>query len=98
MLEEQRRGSASKTSLLTPALGIGVNSSLFPIVSAVPLKPLPYTQPKVLTAIYQRAYNFEKSSISYLNFLDWQAGNRTFVSMAAYRSDNSNLTGMGDSS
>ncbi len=79
-------------SLLTLALGIGVNSSLFSIVNGVLLNPLPYPKPDQLVAVYQRAFNFEKASISYLNFLDWQAGNRTFSSMAAYRSDSFKLT------
>lgn len=85
-------------ALFTLALGIGVNSSLFSIVNAVLLKPLPYPRPDQLTAIYQRSFSFEKSSITYLNFLDWQASNRTFASMAAYRSENFNLTSMGESS
>ncbi len=85
-------------ALLTLALGIGVNSSLFSIVNGVLLNPLPYPKPGQLVAIYQRAFNFEKASISYLNFLDWQAGSRTFASMAAYRSDSFNLTSMGEAS
>ncbi len=85
-------------ALLTLALGIGVNSSLFSIVNAVLFKPLSYPQPDRLTAIYQRSFSFDKSSISYLNFLDWQTGNRTFASMAAYRSDNFNLISTGESS
>jgi predicted permease len=85
-------------ALLTLALGIGVNSSLFSIVNAVLLKPLPYPRPDLLTAIYQRAFTFEKASISYLNFLDWQSSNRSFTSMAARRSENFNLTSRGESS
>jgi predicted permease len=84
-------------ALITLALGIGVNSSLFSIVSAVLIRPLPYPQPETLTAIYQRSYGFEKASISYLNFLDWQTGNQTFTSMAAYRSADFNLTNLGES-
>ncbi len=85
-------------ALLTLALGIGVNAALFSIVNGVLLNPLPYKEPSKLAAIYQRAFDFQKSSISYLNFLDWQANNRTFESIAAYRTDNFNLTGMGEAS
>ena len=87
----------SAIAVLTLALGIGVNSSLFSIASAVLLKPLPYPHPDRLTAIYQRAFTFEKASITYLNFLDWQARNRTFASMAAFRPENFNLTSAGES-
>jgi hypothetical protein len=87
----------SGVAVLTLALGIGVNSSLFSIASAGLLEPLPYPRPDRLTAIYQRAFTFEKASITYLNFLDWQARNRTFASMAAFRSENFNLTSTGES-
>src|SRR5579862_4928972 len=83
-------------AMLTLALGIGVNSALFSIVNGVLLNPLPYKDPARIMAIYQHAYDFEKSSISYPNFLDWQAANHTFESIGAYRSDNFNLTGMGE--
>ena len=83
-------------ALLTLALGIGVNAALFSIVNGVLLNPLPYAQPSKLAAVYQRAFDFQKSSISYSNFLDWQTNNRTFESLAAYRTDNFNLTGTGE--
>jgi predicted permease len=82
-------------ALLTLALGIGVNSALFSIVDAVLLNPLPYSQPQQLVSLYQWSGEFARGSLSYPNFLDWQKGTRTLSSVAAYRSDNFNLTGMG---
>jgi MacB-like periplasmic core domain len=49
-----------------------------------------------LTVLYERTTNFEKSSISYPNFLDWQRTNSTFASMAAYRHEDFNITGSGE--
>jgi predicted permease len=83
-------------AILTLMLGIGANTALFSVVNAVLLNPLPYSQPNQLIALAQRTEQFEDSSISYPNFLDWQKDNRTFASMAAYRSDSFNLTGNGD--
>jgi predicted permease len=83
-------------AILTLALGIGANTALFSVVNGVLLNPLPYEQPDRLVALYSRTHTFTHSSISYPNFLDWVRENRTFASMAAFRSDSSNMTGMGE--
>ncbi len=83
-------------AILTLTLGIGANTALFSVVNAVLLNPLPYSQPNQLIAMSQRTGQFEDSSIAYPNFLDWVKDNRSFASMAAYRSDSFNLTGSGD--
>lgn len=83
-------------AVLTLALGIGANSALFSVVNGVLLSPLPYQQPERLVALYTSRMQFDRGSISYPNFLDWQRGNRTFSRMAAYRSDDFNLTGQGE--
>ena len=83
-------------AVLTLALGIGANTALFSVVDGVLLSPLPYLQPERLVALYTSRMQFDKGSISYPNFLDWQRGNRTFSQMAAYRSDDFNLSGQGE--
>lgn len=82
--------------ILTLALGIGANTALFSIVNGVLLNPLPYKNPEQLVAMYAKTQQFGQSSISYPNFLDWQKENRTFTAMAAFRSDDLNLTGTGE--
>ena len=83
-------------AVLTLALGIGANTALFSVVNAVLLKALPFHQPDRLVALYQNKVQFQRASISYPNFLDWQRQNRTFDSMAAFRPDDFNLTGAGE--
>ncbi|HKS82052.1 MAG TPA: ABC transporter permease [Candidatus Acidoferrales bacterium] len=83
-------------AILTLALGIGANTALFSVVNGVLLNPLPYPQPDRLVALYSRTSTFSESSISYPNFLDWQRSNRSLAAMAAYRSENFNLTGAGE--
>jgi predicted permease len=39
---------------------------------------------------------FERASVSYLNFLDWQKDNRSFSSMAIFRAEDLLLTGTGE--
>lgn len=83
-------------AVLTLALGIGANTALFSVVNGVLLNPLPYPQPERLTALYSRTKQFQYSSISYPNFLDWQRDNRSFSALGAYRGDDFNMTGQGE--
>ncbi len=83
-------------AILTLALGIGANTALFSVANGVLLSPLPFPEPNQLVALYAKRVSFERASISYPNFLDWQRDNRTFVSMAAFRQDDFNLTGAGE--
>jgi predicted permease len=83
-------------AVLTLALGIGANTAIFSVVNGVLLRPLSYPQPDQLVALSEKSINFESSSISYPNFLDWQRSNSTFASLAAYRSDNFSITGSGE--
>jgi predicted permease len=83
-------------AVITLALGIGANSALFSVVNGVLLNPLPFPAPDRLVAIYTRTTTFSEASVSYPNFLDWERDTRTFASMAAFRSDDFNLTGAGE--
>lgn len=88
--------SFAAIAILTVALGIGANTALFSVVNGVLLNPLPYQQPDRLVAIYAKSKEFSRYSISYPNFLDWVRNQRSFSSLAAFRLDNYNLTGMGE--
>jgi predicted permease len=83
-------------AVLTLALGIGANTAIFSIFNAVLLNPLPYPHPEQLVALGESKPNFQNGSISYPNFRDWQKDNRTFQSMAIFRSTTYSLTGLGD--
>ena len=80
-------------ALITLALGIGANTTLFSVVNGVLLNPLQYPQSNELVAVYGKPAGYDTVPISYLNFLDWQREGRTFSSMAIYRSQDYNLTG-----
>src|SRR5574340_349136 len=83
-------------AILTLALGIGANTALFSVVNGVLLSPLPYPEPDRLVALYSRTPQFNESSISYPNFLDWQRENNSFAQLAAFRNDSFNMTGAGE--
>ena len=84
------------TAVCTLALGIAANTAIFSVVNGVLLNPLPYPQPDQLLALYQRTPQFTQASIPYPDFLDWQRENRSFSALAAYRSDDFNLSKMGE--
>ena len=83
-------------AILTLALGIGANTSLFSVVNGVLLNPLPYPYSNQVVSAANWFPGFGEGSISYPDFLDWARLNHTFSSLAAYRQSSFNLTGQGD--
>jgi predicted permease len=83
-------------AVMTLALGIGANSALFSVVSGVLLSPLPFQDPDRLTMVYAKTATFDQSSVTFPNYLDWKKESRSFSAMAAFRSDDFNLTGLGE--
>src|SRR5580658_5682006 len=83
-------------AVLTLALGIGANTALFSVVNGVLLSPLPFPNPDRLLAVYSKTRQFQESSISYPNFLDWNRNNHSFSKLAAFRSEEYNMTGQGE--
>src|SRR5580658_6477895 len=83
-------------AILTLALGIGANTSLFSVVNGVLLNPLPYVHADQVVTMVGWFPGYGESSTSYPDFLDWVRLNHAFSSLAAYRRDSFNLTGQGD--
>src|ERR1700691_403923 len=81
------------SAVLTLALGIGANTTLFSVVNGVLLTPLPYPRAAQLVAVYAKTPDFDQGPVVYLNFLDWQRDTQTFSSMAMYRNQDYNVTG-----
>src|SRR5450432_484148 len=77
------------------ALGIGANTAIFSVVDAVLLRPLPYPNPDQLVLLRERMQFFDTGSVSYPNYLDWCAAQRTFTDLALYRRDSMNLSSQG---
>jgi len=91
MLRKQPGFSA--IAILTLALGIGANTSIFSVVNAVLLRPLPYPQPDRLVLIRERTNIFDSGSVSLPNYLDWRASQRGFTDLALFRRGDANLSG-----
>src|SRR6266545_3102847 len=62
------------------ALGVGLNSSVFSVLNALLLRPLPVPEPDRLVRIYQHNYG----NTSYRNYRDLQARSTTMESLAAF--------------
>jgi hypothetical protein len=82
-------------AVIALALGIGANTAMFSIVNGVLLRPVPYPEPERLLKLYTSQPQFERSSVSYPNFLDWQRNTRSFEQIAALRGETMMLTGQG---
>jgi predicted permease len=79
-------------AILTMALGIAANTTLFSVVNGVLLNPLAYPHSGELVSLNANEA-VPQIPVSYLNFLDWQRQTRTLSSMAMYRHEDYNLTG-----
>lgn len=82
-------------AVLTLALGIGANTAIFSVVNAVLLRPLPYLQSEQLILLRERLTGpngFESGSVSYPNYLDWCAEQRSFTDLGLVRAEGVNLS------
>ncbi|HEV2224920.1 MAG TPA: ABC transporter permease [Candidatus Acidoferrales bacterium] len=89
--------SFTVVAVLTLALGIGANTSLFSVVNGVLLNPLPYPHPDQVVIASNTSSTLPETWISYPDFLDWVRDNHSFSSLSAYESLVSfNLLGQGE--
>jgi putative ABC transport system permease protein len=96
-----RNPGFSLAGVLILGLGIGVNSAIFTLVNAVVLQPLPFRDADRIMRLWhtppQATFaGMKVFALSPANFLDWEAQNRTFESMAIYGGGRRILTGRGE--
>src|SRR5260370_113649 len=82
------------TAVLSLALGIGANAAIFSVVNAFLLRPLPFTQPERLVALFERdIVNGEQQvGVAPGSFLDWQKTSSSFQQMSAYTTGGETLS------
>ncbi len=82
-------------AILVLALGIGANTAIFSVVNAVLLRPLPYPHSEQLVLLRERLLGpagFESGSVSYMNYLDWRAAQKSFTDLALARTEGVSLS------
>lgn len=70
-------------AVISIALGIGLNTTIFSVVNALLLRPVPAADPNRLVTIFTTGYGSELSSSSYPDFVDLAANNNTLSGLAA---------------
>ncbi len=88
-------------AVLTLALGIGANTTIFTVVNAVLLRPLPVEDPERLVAVLgtdarNSTAQLQFLPMSYLNYQDLRDKNEVLTGMAAFTQAGVNLSGAGN--
>src|SRR5918992_399959 len=79
-----RKPGFTTVAVLTLALGIGANSTIFSLVNAVLLRPLPVAEPDRVVSVYATSQDGTRSSrFSYLNYIDYRDRNEVLAGLAA---------------
>ena len=73
----------TSVAVLALALGIGANTSIFSVVYATLLAPLPYHQPDRIVMVWSFVGG-RRNGIAAGDFLDWKRQNTSFESIAAW--------------
>jgi putative ABC transport system permease protein len=84
-LRSLRKNSGFTTvAILTLALGIGANTTIFSVVNGVLLKPLPYPNPDRLVTLWETHPTWGPFlTVAPANFYDWRQQSTSFSRMAA---------------
>src|SRR6266853_1727424 len=84
-------------AVLTLALGIGANTTIFGVINATLLRPLPFPQPDRLVLVWGTSGKGHDnwSAISAPNFWDFQRQSKSFEGTAIFQSGGYNLSPIG---
>jgi len=85
------------TVILSLAIGIGANASVFTLVDGLLLKPLPYDRPEELVTLQEEntIQGWHGVSVSPLNARDWGDRSHTLEGVATFYVQDQTLTGEG---
>jgi hypothetical protein len=86
-------------AVLIIALGIGANTAIFSLVSAVMLNPLPFAEPDRLVFVWSDASAVggpPTTVISLPEYVDWRERSQSFEDLAAFQRRLYNLVGDGE--
>jgi putative ABC transport system permease protein len=91
-----KRPGFTLIAIITLALSIGANTTIFSIVNAVVLSPPRITEPDRVVALWRSSKDKRTEAfISYLNLLEWRAQTQSFEEIAGYKPNGFNLIQQG---
>ena len=81
--------------VLTLALGIGVNTTIFSLVNGVLLRPLPFHEPARLVFLDENLLQqgIARIGVSYPDYLDWRQQNQVFEDLGLFDDRKFTVTG-----
>jgi putative ABC transport system permease protein len=79
--------------ILSLTLGIGASTSIFSVVDAVLLRPLPYPNPQQIVRVWEQAPDGHRMSLADPNFEDFRAQNHTLTGLALYNDGPESVSG-----
>ena len=79
--------------VMTLAIGIGANTTIFSCLNALLLRPLPYQDQERLVFVQERSERLGRMAVSYPNFRDWREKNQTMEDLACFRNTECNVSG-----
>ena len=88
-----RHRTFTTITTLTLSLGVALNTTVFSVVNAVLLKPLPYAKPGALVTIGNRPPNGEIGQVGPAEFFDYKRKSTTIADLAFTQTFNANVTG-----
>jgi putative ABC transport system permease protein len=96
----KRTPAFTAASVIVLALGIGASTSIFTVVNAVLLRPLPYPESDRLVMLWETNPRFQIAGdalpVTPGSFMDWREENSSFEQVAAFGSSQLNLSGGGE--
>jgi len=88
----RRNPGFATTAILILALGIGAGVAIFAFVDAALIKPLPYSNPRMLMDVTEKDPTAPRVNISYADYVDWKRLNIVLNSLDVYNMWNDLLT------
>src|SRR5262252_10746526 len=86
----------SSLAILTIALGVGANTSIFTAVNSVLLKSFSFPEAERLVVVTGMSKSLADMGVSYPDYLDWRTEQRVFVDLAARFPAGGIITGIGE--
>jgi putative ABC transport system permease protein len=91
-----KRPGFTAIAILTLAVGIGANSTIFSAVNALLLNPLAFPELDRVVTIWDKnpTHGYDHNEVAMANYIDWRDQNQSFEKLCLYRWWSANLTGV----